>query len=418
MEFLITLAAIVSLAVPGRTNANASIAADGDRVAVVWAASAASGATDIYAAVSGDAGRTFAAPVRVNDGEGEARVTGEQPPRVVIRGSDVVVSWVSKRDGTTIRFARSIDGGRAFSASRAVSKAGAPGDRGWHAMTIDHHGNVEIAWLDHRDMAALPAAHEMDAMHGTADGAAMAQSSGLYVARVSADPVQNVQNVQTMQPERRVTTGVCYCCKTAIAAASNGAIVAAWRHVYPGNMRDIAFSRAADGRTFAPPVRVSSDRWQLDGCPDDGPAIAMDAGNFAHIVWPTVTTSGAGGESTLAIFYARSRDGKTFTVREQVPTGGGAHHPQIAIARDGSVAVTWDELRDGARHVALARGTKDAAGRVRFAREPLGEAEPAMYPIGAATQDGLVVAWTGLAANGSVIRVERIGAGSVATKSR
>ena len=216
MEFLITLAAIVSLAVPGRTNANASIAADGDRVAVVWAASAASGATDIYAAVSADAGRTFAAPVRVNDDEGEARVTGEQPPRVVIRGSDVVVSWVSKRDGTTIRFARSADGGRTFSASRSVSKAGAPGNRGWHAMTIDRHGDVEIAWLDHREMAAMHAApHQMDAAtHGTADGAAMAQSSGLYVARVSAAPAQPVQ------PEQRVTTGVCYCCKTAIAAAA------------------------------------------------------------------------------------------------------------------------------------------------------------------------------------------------------
>ena len=120
----------------------------------------------------------------------------------------------------------------------------------------------------------------------------------------------------------------------------------------------------------------------------------------------------------MALFYATSRDGKTFTTREQMPTEGVAHHPQIAIERDGSVAVTWDEVRGGARHVALARGTKDAAGRVRFAREPLGEAEPAVYPIGAATQDGLVVAWTGLAASGSVIRVERIGAGSGATKSR
>ena len=193
--------------------------------------------------------------------------------------------------------------------------------------------------------------------------------------------------------------------------------MAAWRHVYPGNIRDIAFSRAADGRTFSPPVRVSSDKWQLDGCPDDGPAIALDAANVTHIVWPTMTKSGAGGEPTLAIFFATSRDGRTFTPREPLPTEGVAHHPQIAVEQDGSMAVAWDEMRDGARHVVLAHGRPDAAGRVRFARESLDESEPGVYPVAGATQDGLVVAWTGQAADGSVIRVQRIGAGGAATKS-
>ena len=115
-------------------------------------------------------------------------------------------------------------------------------------MTMDAHGDVVVAWLDHRDLVSQPA-HQMDAsMHGTHDGAAMAEHSALYIARVTADGVQ---------PEQRVTTGVCYCCKTAVAAAQDGALVTAWRHVYPGNLRDIAFSRAADGRTFSAPVRVS-----------------------------------------------------------------------------------------------------------------------------------------------------------------
>ena len=402
MELLITLAAIVSLAVPGRTSANASISADGDRVAVVWAASTAAGATDVYAAVSGDGGRTFGAPARVNDVEGEARVSGEQPPRVAIRGSNVFVSWVSKRDGTTIRVARSADGGRSFSASRAVSKAGAPGNRGWHSMTIDPHGDIVIAWLDHRDLASQPA-HQMDAStHGTHDGAAMAEHSALYVARVSADGVQ---------PEQRVTTGVCYCCKTAVAAAQDGAVVTAWRHVYPGNLRDIAFARAGDGRTFSPPVRVSPDKWEIEGCPEDGPSVAIDRQGATHIVWPTAIKNAA-GESAIALFYATSRDGKTFTAREPLPIEGVAHHPQIAVEGDGSVAVAWEEVRDGARHVALARGVKDAAGVMRFTRQPLGNAEPSVYPMGAATHGGLVVVWTGMAADGSAIRIERIGAGS------
>ncbi len=87
MEFLVTLALAVSLAVPGRSNATPSIAADGDFVTIAWGASTPAGATDVYNAVSRDGGRTFGPPVRVSDVDGEARLNGEQPPRVALRGS-------------------------------------------------------------------------------------------------------------------------------------------------------------------------------------------------------------------------------------------------------------------------------------------------------------------------------------------
>ena len=48
-------------------------------------------------------------------------------------------------------------------------------------------------------------------------------------------------------PRWALTGGVCYCCKTALAVGADGAIYAAWRHVYPGNMRDIAFTLSRDG---------------------------------------------------------------------------------------------------------------------------------------------------------------------------
>ena len=56
-------------------------------MAIAWGASTPAGATDVYAAVSRDGGRTFGPPVRVNDVDGEARLNGEQPPRVALRGS-------------------------------------------------------------------------------------------------------------------------------------------------------------------------------------------------------------------------------------------------------------------------------------------------------------------------------------------
>src|SRR5438477_480350 len=138
MHVVMMLAAAIALSVSGRSSANPSIASEGDAVAIAWAASTADGATDIYAAVSRDGGRTFGPAVRVSDDGGETRAGGEQPPRIVMRSVapsgrlEIVVGWVSRREGTTIRLARSIDGGRTFGTSHSASTPGAPGNRGWH----------------------------------------------------------------------------------------------------------------------------------------------------------------------------------------------------------------------------------------------------------------------------------------------
>ena len=70
------------IGVAGRANANASIASRGSFVGLAWTARTKDGVTDVYAATSRDAGRSFRAPVRVNQIAGDASVSGEQPPRI------------------------------------------------------------------------------------------------------------------------------------------------------------------------------------------------------------------------------------------------------------------------------------------------------------------------------------------------
>src|SRR5262249_8628178 len=126
-----------TLAVADRTNANVSLAANGDVVAAVWAASQQSGSTDIYAALSRDRGATFGPPVRVNARAGDAHVNGEQPPRVALRSRpsqwpEITVVWTSKNDlGGTIVSARSGDGGQTFGPTMAIAGGEGPGNRGW-----------------------------------------------------------------------------------------------------------------------------------------------------------------------------------------------------------------------------------------------------------------------------------------------
>ncbi|HEX3702124.1 MAG TPA: sialidase family protein [Vicinamibacterales bacterium] len=396
-----------TLAVPQRSNANVSMAADGAFVAVAWSAAASSGATDIFAAVSADGGRAFGAPTRVNDVDGDARVTGEQPPRVSLAhrrdtAPGITIVWTTKGEhGTTLMDAQSTDGGRTFTRVARVPGSDAAGNRGWEAIATDSRGAVDAVWLDHRELAQ--GAAEMSAMHhepggGKPDGVAMAQRSKLFFSALDG----------SIAPHP-ITGGVCYCCKTALVS-SDGALYAAWRQVYPGNIRDIAFTLSKDGgRTFAPPVRVSQDKWVLEGCPDDGPSMVVDRTHRIHVVWPTLLQE-QGQEPNLALFYASSLDGRSFTARERIPTAGTPHHPQMALDGAGRIVVVWDELANGMRHVAVARaGQERSTATPTFTREVIDSAQPGIYPVVAPVSDGVVVAWaSGGAASLSVIRVARL----------
>lgn len=373
----------VTLAIGGRTNQTPWLASHGAFVAATWAASAG-GKADVFLAVSRDGGQSFAAPVRVNAVEGDARMSGEIAPRVAVvprPGGDpeVVVLWNAKEATTSIKVARSRDGGQTFTAGRPLQSPGAPGDRGWHALAVDARGTAHAIWLDHRGMAgggAKPMDHK-----GEHDGVAMAQRSGLYY---SAD-------TGGVPGERELFKGVCYCCKSALATGPDGTLYAAWRHVFEGNYRDMGFTSSRDGgKTFSPLVRVNQDGWSINGCPDDGPAMAVDARGTVHLVWPTVS-----GGTEGALHYATSRDGKTFTAPVRVPTLGGPKpsHPQIAIDGAGRVVIAWDELRNGVRNAALTR-MNTAHGGTGFEAVRTLDAGASMYPVMTAVPNGLVVAWT------------------------
>ena len=392
----------VTLDVPGRADSTPWLAASGPFVAVAWGATG-NGRTDVFLAVSRDGGSTFGHPVQVNPTAGDARLGGEFPPRVALAPRsgnpvpEVVVLWTSRGDGTGIKIARSSDGGGTFAAPVTLQADGAAGDRGWPSLALDSQANVHAIWLDHRGLATKPEAGAHPAGHGGGeehDGVAMAQKSGLYYASVGAGT----------SPERQITNGVCYCCKTAMAAGPDGSVYAAWRHVYPGNLRDMAFTMSRDGgRTFSPPARVSEDGWAINGCPDDGPAMALDADGGVHLAWPTVV---GGATPEGALFYAATRDGLHFTPRVRIPTLGGPKpsHPQIVVDRGGRIFVAWDEGVDGRRVAALRELRLADGGAPSFGDVVMLAGDgPAAYPTLAATDRGLVAVWT---TGGNQSRVE------------
>jgi hypothetical protein len=394
------------LGVPGRHNEGAWIAAQGSFVAVSWAAQEKGDNPDVFVAVSRDGGMTFGAPSRVNRENGEAYVSGELPPRVALARSAVggdpgiVVAWTARLANTEVRVARSRDGGRTFGSPEVLQAKDAPGDRGWHALTVDQAGRAHVIWLDHRGLAEdwdAPPAPKPSAGTQPADEFAesmsMASRSGIYY-----------HGEGQSRGEHMLAMSVCYCCKTALAAGPKGALYAAWRHVYPGSIRDIAFIASADGgRTFGTPGRVSVDGWQLDGCPDDGPAMTVGPDNRVHIVWPTVI---GGTEPEGAIFYASSTDGRAFGPRIRVPTLGSPRptHPVLALDEAGRVVVAWDEMQGTARKVVVRTMTPDTKATATFgAPVVMGAGLSASYPALATSARGVLVAWSdGVAPDGRI----------------
>lgn len=389
----------IALDIPGRSGANPSVTARGEFVAVSWSA-AASGAMDVFLAVSRDGGRRFGAPVQVNTVAGQARVSGEMPPRVALvprtgaKDPDVVVVWTVKTGNDwQLLQARSTDGGAHFGAASTVTGSEAPGARGWQAVDVDAQGKVHVLWLDHRDAAAAPMTHQHDANAPKPDPTERAKLSRLYYATLGGSA-------------RSVTSSVCYCCKTALV--HEGAwTFAAWRQVYPGSIRDIAFSATRDGgRTFTAPVKISDDRWQIDGCPDNGPTLAVDAKQQVHAVWPTVE---AGSDaSALVLFYARSSNATTakaptFTPRRKLPTAGLASHPSVVMGPGDRPLIVWDEVVEGQRRLAAASLVGD-----RFAPLTIPGSGARFYPAVAAVPGGAVVAWVRKGERGSSISAVRL----------
>ena len=179
-------------------------------------------------------------------------------------------------------------------------------------------------------------------------------------------------------------------------------------------MRDIAFAKSTDaGRRFEPLVRVSEDKWELNGCPEDGPTLAVDQAGTIDIAWTTVVTE---GEPLKALFYAASRDGKTFSPRARV---------RVDAEADAWPSTIDAHVRWRCRHC-VGRGDRRSAAcfvhegiaRRRLpAVQALSGDEAASNPVIVRSEGNLVVAWTSrsptakAASDPSVIKIRRISVG-------
>lgn len=244
----------------------------------------------------------------------------------------VLLAWSVFKDRqwhAEVRLARSSDDGAHFSAPRVLDAA-SPGQR-FPVLQADRDGGIFIAWVDKRPAPDAPAG---------APGASLAYA-------------WTRDGGATFEREARVPGAGCECCRLAVSTGREGRPWVMARRIFGVRERDHGvFEVQPDGRPGAV-QRVSQDRWEIDGCPHHGPALAA-ADGVLHAAWFTQ------GQARQGLFYARSDDGgRSFQAPQ--PIGDARRMPGrpqlLALGRQ--VWLVWKEF-DGQRVRVWLRQSADA----------------------------------------------------------
>lgn len=327
---------------------------------------------------SEDGGRSFVSPAVVTLAPEAVTADAENRPKIAVGADGAVhLTWtqnLGQKMTGHIRYARSLDGGRTFSAPVILNDDRQVVSHRFDALAVDGQGGVAAVWLDAR------------ARDGKAPKGSPQTQVGIYAA-VSRD------GGASFGPNRKVADHSCQCCRTGLTWTRGGP-VAFWRHVFGKNIRDFAIA----GLNGGPVQRVTDDEWEIDGCPHHGGNIAADGRGNLHIVWFT------NGKKRQGIFYRRIGVGG---MSEPVALGDPARqagHPDVAAHGD-RVLVSWREF-DGKQLSAWAMRSEDAGanwGAPQRLAESAGAADYAL-PLVDARQT--LVVWNTAAEGLRVLPVE------------
>lgn len=332
----------------------------------LWRAEARAG--QVWVSHSDDRGRSFSAPVAVNAVPEKVAADGENRPKIVVGPErQVYVSWTQSLDKPYtghVRFARSLDGGKTFSAPVIVNDDRNVISHRFESLLLDGQGRIHLVWLDKRDAAAAQARGKQYA------GAA------LYHA-VSGD------GGQSFGVNRRLADNSCECCRVASALDVDGVPLVFWRHIFGSNERDHALLKLD---TQAEPVRVSHDRWKIDACPHHGPALAVAPDGARHLAWFNNAPARHG------LFYARMEaDGRMAPPLSFGNYAAQAAHPSVAVAGE-TLALAWKEF-DGARASVWVMASADGGRSWQAPRRLADTAGPSDHPQLVTDRGGVHLSW-------------------------
>jgi hypothetical protein len=255
--------------------------------------------------------KTFGTAIKVNPEAQDIRPMGEVRPKIAIgHNGEIYVAWMQNlkaRFAGYIWFSRSVDGGKTFEKPYIVHQDRAEIGHAFEALQVTTKGDVVLVWLDSRDLVAAKKAGKTHT------------GSSIYYA------VSSNQG-QAFNPEHKLADSSCECCRIVTTNKPDGNVVVLWRHVFAGSERDHMIAEIPV-TSAKPPIltRASYGRWQVDGCPHHGAAIAT--GGEGKDWWGYHMAYFDGNDKKPGLYYSRV-DGEAWAISP--PKKFGNHAKQAA----------------------------------------------------------------------------------------
>lgn len=210
---------------------------------------------------SSDGGKTFSAAVDLPPAH-EISLGMRRGPRIAVGKDAICVTVIGGvqgkgKDGDVLAF-RSADQGRTWTGPILVNDVPDSAREGLHGMAAGPGGELCCVWLDLRH-------RKTEVMASRSSDGGRTWSPNVFVYQ---------------SPDG----SVCECCHPSVALDDRGSVHVLWRNSLGGN-RDMYTSVSSDGgATFGPAAKLGTGTWPLDACPMDGGAIAV-AGRRVATIW-------------------------------------------------------------------------------------------------------------------------------------
>lgn len=310
---------VTILASPDGTGAMAPnlAAGRGGTVLMSWIEPLDGGHALRFSRLSGD---TWSPPRTIAAGGGWFANWADFPAIAELDDGTLVAHWLEKSAPATFAYdvmvTRSVDGGGTWTAPERPHTDGTQTEHGFVSLLPLTGGSVLVAWLDGRETGG--GSHHAGS-HG--EGGPMT----LRARELSSNG--------DWGEERLLDDAVCDCCQTAAVTTGRGTTVV-YRNRTGDELRDIWVVNRRDGEwgTLYP---LHEDGWRIDGCPVNGPALAV-GGLRVAAAWFT------GADGDPRVYAAFSDDGgDRFGPPVRVDAGDAIGRVGIVMLDDGSALVSW-----------------------------------------------------------------------------